>query len=123
MSKIGCRNMILVVGALLVIIGCAAKIPPPVDKIAQVEREIQRARESGADIYAPLDLKLAEEKLAEAKDAMAKEKNDKAAQKAEEALTDAQVAEAKSRAAKEKKRTEELQESVDTLRQEIKRTK
>ncbi|MBF0225304.1 MAG: DUF4398 domain-containing protein [Desulfobacterales bacterium] len=110
---------IILVSFWLIGSGCAAKIPAPIDKISNVEMAITRARESNANNYAPLDLKLAEEKLAEAKSCMTKEEYKKATIKAEEALLDAQVAEAKARAEKAKKDSKEMQESVDLLRKEI----
>ncbi len=106
----------------LALMSCGPKIPPPLDRISTAELAIQRARQENADIYAPLDLKLAEDKLANAKKAMSVNNNSAAARLAEESLLDAQTAEARSRAEKAKEMSQRMQESVDTLRKELERT-
>lgn len=107
--------------AAVFLLSCASTGPPPVDTISNAEMVIRRARQNEADKYAPLQIKLAEEKLEKAKAAMDEEAYDKARRIAEEALADAQVAEATAKAKKQKKIADEMEESVDTLRQEIDR--
>jgi hypothetical protein len=84
---------------------------------------IDRARQENAMEYAPLDLKLAEEKLDNAKKAMSANNHSLAARLAEESLLDAQTAEARSKAEKAKGMSQKLQDSVDSLRRELERTK
>ena len=122
------KRRILMVRMLAVFTACCALFlaacagtPPPTEKISNVEMMIQRARQNEADKYAPLELRLAEEKLQEAKAAMAEDENETAHKKAEKALADARVAEAKARAEKARRLTDEMSDSVDTLRQEIER--
>lgn len=111
--------VVMVIGLLA--IGCSTPVAKPDDKIAVAKDAINRAREVNANEFAPLDLKLAEEKFKEATDAMAKENYETARIKAEAATMDANLAETKSRAAKQKKITQDMQDDVDTLRKEIKR--
>lgn len=111
--------MVTVLG-LLFLAACAST-PPPSDKLANVGMAIQRARESEAQKYAPLELKLAVEKYEKAKDAVEEEEYDRARRLADEALIDAQLAESKAKAEKQKKIAQDMQESVETLREELKR--
>lgn len=122
------KNRVRTVQLLAVMIACGALFlsacagtPPPTEKVSNVEMMIQRARQNEADKYAPLQLRLAEENLQEAKAAMAEDENDLAHKKADKALADAKVAEAKARAERARRLTDEMSDSVDTLRQEIER--
>ena len=108
--------------SILVISGCGPKMMPPHDKISNAEMAISRARDANANVYAPLDLKLAEDKIANAKKAMSIGDNQTAAMQADEALIDAQTAEAKSKAEKAKELSQKMQENIDSLRQELERT-
>jgi len=101
------------------LIACSGS--PPIDTIANVEMFINQAREHDAISYAPLELKLAGEKLIEARVLMDNKHYEKARSKAEEALVDAKLAASRSRAEKAKKMAQEMQDSIDTLRREIER--
>jgi hypothetical protein len=89
--------------------------------MSDVENAIMRARESVAMTYAPLDLKFAEEKLAEAKVLVSREEYDAANLILDEALIDAKLAEAKSRSEQEKLQSAEMRDSINAMRDEIKR--
>jgi hypothetical protein len=113
---------LLLVLLFLAALGCGPKIPPPHDRISNAEMAIERARQENAIVYAPLDLKLAEEKLENAKKAMSVNNHSTATRLAEESLLDAQTAEARSKAEKAKEMSQKMQESVDSLHKEIERT-
>ncbi len=116
------RMFLAMVTALgLLFLAACASTPPPSDKLANVGMAIQRARESEAQKYAPLELKLAVEKYEKAKDAVEEEEYERARRLADEALIDAQLAESKAKAEKQKKIAQDMQESVETLREELKR--
>jgi len=102
-------------------VGCAQKVAP-VENITSAEMAIKVAEESGASVHAPLELKIATDKLNQAKAAMEQKQFDEARRLADEAMLDAQLAEAKSRSEKAKKVAKEMQGSIDTLRQEIERS-
>lgn len=110
---------VILIGGLLAL-GCAAKVAP-VENITGAAMAIKEAENSNAGVYAPLELRLAEEKLNAAKQAMAREDYRQAQRLADEALADAQLAEAKSRAEKSKITAEEMRESIETLKHEIER--
>lgn len=100
--------------------GCAAKVAP-VESITGAAMAIKEAENANAGVHAPLELRLAEEKLNAAKQAVAREDYTEAQRLSDEALADAQLAEAKSRAEKSKVTAEEMRESIETLRHEIER--
>lgn len=119
MGKRSIRIVTMLTALAALFLAACAGTPPPTEKISNVEMMIQRARQNEADKYAPLELRLAEEKLQAAKSAMAEDENEEAHKKADQALADAKVAEAKARAEKARRLSDEMSESVDTLRQEI----
>jgi hypothetical protein len=114
------KATLLLLITLVVSAGIAtAKDVAPVEKIATVERAIHAARESNATIHAPLEMKLAEDKLQKAKAAVNEKEFEQARRLADEALVDAKLAEAKSRSGKAKKLAGEMRKSIDTLRREL----
>jgi hypothetical protein len=115
--------LLLLILMSLSVVGCGPKIPPPHDRISNAEMAIERARQENAGVYAPLDLKLAEEKLENAKKGMSVNNYATATRLAEESLLDAQTAEVRSKAEKAKELSQKMQESVDSLRKELERTK
>jgi Domain of unknown function (DUF4398) len=82
---------------------------------------VQRADQSTASVYAPLELQTARDQLGEAKRAMAAEEYEEARRFADQALVNAQLAEAKVGAGKARTAAEELRKSIETLRGELER--
>ncbi len=115
-------SSIVVLLAAFVLIGCASKGEAPIENITGAELAIRSAAEGDAKVYAPLELRIAEDKLNAAKQAVEKEDYIKAKHLADEALANAKLAEVKSRAEQAKKSTEEIRENIETLRREIERT-
>ena len=103
------------------IMGCSGKMAVQTEKIANAEKAIADARESNATVNAPLDLRLSEDKLNQAKAAIAEKEYEKAARLVDEAIIDADVARAKTRAAKAKQISDEMRETIDTMSREIER--
>lgn len=104
-----------------VIAGCASKGVPPLKNISDAEMAIKMAKENSASVNAPLDIRIAEEKLQKARDIAKKEDYIAARRLADEALMDAKVAEIKSQAQKVKNMENELRESIETLQNEVDR--
>lgn len=121
MRTITLLNMLVLMLFGLSLVGCSSKLPPPTQKIALSSAAINQAEASGAVEYAPVEMRSAREKLAQAQSAMNMEENKRALQLAEQAEVDAQLAEAKARTAKSQKAVSELQESIQTLKMEIER--
>lgn len=112
-------GFVIVVGMLFTF-GCASKVAP-VETISSAEMAIKVAKESTATINAPLELRLAEDKLNAAKEAVKEEEFEEARYLAEQALLDAKFAETKSLSLKAKETAQEMRESIETLQREIER--
>ena len=110
--------------AVLAIVGLAscASVPPPTDWIREAELATAEADHAEAQVYAPLELRLAREKLASAKQANADGDRIQARRFAEAALVDAELATLKSQTAKRKRGVAELEATVEALGGELERT-
>ncbi len=97
--------------------GCAGNGKALSEQIANTEKSIVAARENNASTSAPLELKLAEEKLRAAKAAADKGAYDQARTMLEEAGVDADLAKAKSESAK----AQQIRDSIKALLKEIER--
>lgn len=106
---------------VVVLASCAVRAPAPEKQVTLATQSIAQAESSGAVEFAPVELRLAREKLSQAKLAMDQEENLKATRLADEAMADANLAEAKARSAKAQKVVEELQESIRILQEEMSR--
>lgn len=115
------RNALFVTTAIILglVIGCAAKGVVPSEKLTRAEAAIQSARTTEAGTYAPLDLKLAEDKLMEAKAAVGREDYEGARRLADEALVNAQLAEKKADSGKAKRAAQEMRETIEALRRAV----
>jgi len=118
LSMLNLLLLFLVAGSL---VGCSSNIPPPTQELALSEAAINQAEAAGALEFAPLEVRSARENLAKAREAVTKQENQKALQLAEQAEVDAQLAEAKARTAKAQMTVDVLQESIHTLKSEIRR--
>lgn len=118
----GFLYQVAVVAGLFLFAGCASTEPVPTSAMSNAESAIKIARDSNAIVNAPLELRLAEDKLKAAKAALSAEDHDKARRMSEQALMDAKLAEAKSQSEKAKRGAREMQESIESLRQELNRS-
>jgi Domain of unknown function (DUF4398) len=109
----------LLSAALLAAAGCATK--PPTEKVEVAEAAVQSADTRGAAEDAPLELRLAREKLERARTAMAKEEYVTARRLAEQAQVDAQLAEAKAQSSAALNSAREMRDSIESLRDEADR--
>jgi hypothetical protein len=105
---------------MVMIGGCAARRAPTA-KVSTADVAVREAEEVDAAEHAPLELRLAREKLEKARRAMDDDEYDRARRLSEEAFADAQLAEAKARAEKARLHAEELRKSVQVLRREAER--
>lgn len=110
----------LAAAGALTVLGCAARRPPTA-KLATADNAVRQATEGEAAQYAPLELRLAREKLDKAKKANEDEEYERARRMAEEAYADAELASARSRAAKAQKKTTELRKTTEALRSQAER--
>jgi hypothetical protein len=100
--------------------GCSSE-RPPVDALSAADLAVRQAEASKAPQSAPLDLRLAHEKLSSARQAMDKDDYEKARRMAEEALVDAQLAQAKAESESARKNADELRSSIEALSREAQR--
>jgi hypothetical protein len=103
-----------------VILGLAAcaSNPVPDEKIAVARASVERAEQSGAPQFAPVELAGAREKLQRAEKAVADHDAEPATMLAEQANVDAQLAEATAQEHKSHTAEMELEASLQALRQE-----
>jgi len=101
----------------LSIAGCAST-PIPNEQIAVAKSSVQRAEQSGAPEFAPVEMATARDELAAAEKAAANRDAQPATQWAEKANVDAQLAEAKAREQRSHKALIEFEASMAALRQE-----
>ncbi len=99
--------------------GCATSSMPSAQKISQGDRAVRDAQFGNASVSAPDELKVAEEKLARAKQAQAKRDYEEAIRLAEQASVDADYARAKASLEKAKGAVSEMQRKTEALREQV----
>ena len=95
-----------------------AASPIPAERIAVAKSSLQRAEQSGAPEFAPVEMAAARDKLARAEKAAADHNKETATKLAEQADVDAQLAEATAQRQKSHKAASEFDASMQALRQE-----
>ena len=113
-----CWTRVLI--GIVALSGCSTS-KPPTDTLAKAELSVRDARDAKADELAPMNLKIAGEKLEKAKQAMAAKRYDDARRLAESAQVDAELAEAKSEAEIVRRAADDVQRRVDALQSEAER--
>ena len=109
---------------LLVFTLACASTPAPTDTIANADMAVRLAEQAGAPEFAPLEMRVAREKLDEARSLVQKggdEEMAEARRLAEEALVQAQLAEQTARTAVAQKRRDEVQKTIDSMKTETDR--
>ena len=104
--------------ALALGLAACASTPIPNEKIAVAKAEVQRAEQSGAPEFAPVEMAAARDKLARAEKAAAAREGVPANQLAEQANLDARVAEATAQQQRAHKAAMEFDASMQALRSE-----
>ena len=102
-------------GAALLAAGCAS-VPEPKGEVANADLALRKAEAVNAAEIAPLDARMAREKLENARLAVQKENYVKARRLAEEAEVDALVAEAKARSTRVQRSTQGVRDQVEKMR-------
>ncbi len=108
------------IAAAVAAAGCAST-PIPNEKIAVAKASVQRAEQSGAPEFAPVELAAARDKLNRAEKAAADHQEQPATMLAEQANVDAQLAEATANQQRSHKAATEFDASMLALRQEAMR--
>ena len=101
--------------------GCSSNGPLASTKLAQAERAVDEAQQSGAAVSVPVELRTAEDKLKAARTALANKDYDQAIRGSEQAAVDADYARARAVNERLKKMADEMRANIQTLRQELQR--
>ncbi len=117
------QKVIYALLAMPIVFALAACSTPqgPAETVSEAERAVERATMGEAPEHAPLELRLAREKLTEAREKLAEEQYDDARRLAEKAIVDARLAEVKAEAATARATADDLQQGVETIRSEADR--
>jgi len=99
--------------------GCAGDRTIAAERIAGADKAVDTARATSAATDATVELKSAEDNLAQAKTAMERKEYEEAARLAESATADADLAQAKASSAKSKKATDQMRDTVRSLKREL----
>jgi hypothetical protein len=104
----------------VMVIGLAACVstPLPNEKIAVAKESVQRAEQSGAPEFAPVEMAAARDKLMRAEKAATDREPEPANRLAEQANIDAQLAEATAQQQRSRKAAMEFDANMQTLRNE-----
>ena len=98
--------------------GCAQTKPPLVE-MQEATRRVEAARDAGASTYAPTELRMAQERLGQARAAMKQEDYDAAAQLADEAQAAGDLAQTKTRLGKARERVDARTRENAQLRSDL----
>jgi hypothetical protein len=112
-------SAVLAGGALL---AACASTPPPTNQLAAGTAAYESARGVGAQQFAPAEFATAQQKIEQAQLAMKAGENERARRLAEEAEADARLASALTASARSQAAANEIQQSLQTLQDELRRT-
>ncbi len=109
---------LLLTPVLLMLVSCATAKPQP-DAFADAEQAIDKAVQAGAEQNAPVELRFAREKLAEARKGMEYKQFDKSFYLLEQSEINSDLAIEKSRAAEIRNQVAELARENELLREDF----
>jgi hypothetical protein len=115
------HQALLAMGCAVIFTAGCASTPPPTEQMAVSNSAIANAMSAGGSEYAPVEMRIAQEKMDRASRAMAREDYEVARSLAAEAQADARLAEKKAESAKARKAAVVMQEDIRVLREEINR--
>jgi predicted component of type VI protein secretion system len=111
-------KMLIIILSAIGWAACASK-QPPISAMTKAGVAVKRAEDVNAAEAAPLEMRLAREKLDLAQKDMDQKNYDSAKRNAEYATVQAELAQSKSNLKKSKSKTTDAQQSSETLKNEI----
>lgn len=112
----------LATAALGVLLAACASTPPPTAQLAAGTAAYETARGAGAQQYAPSEFSMAQQKIEQAQLAIKAGENERARRLAEQAEADARLASAMTASARSQAAIAEIQQGLQTLQDELRRT-
>jgi len=97
---------------------CAGQ-KPPVEAMTRADTAVKKAEQTNAVVAAPLEMRLAREKLDQAQKDMNAKKYDSARKNAEDATAQAELAESKTDLKDTKSKSNDAEQGLKTLQNEI----
>ncbi|MEN6617651.1 MAG: DUF4398 domain-containing protein [Syntrophorhabdus sp.] len=97
--------------------GCSSNNVKSIDSLARAEAAVDSAQKAEAWTYAPLEMKIAQDKIAEARTAAHKDRDIKASRLADQAAVDARLAEKKADAEKARRASRQMRDTINALRE------
>jgi hypothetical protein len=122
MKKQIASRVVMLAAGIAILGGCAKDIPPPDEQLALAGAAVAKAENAEAFRYAPVELNAAREKLNKAEKLVEQEEYVEARRLAEKAEVDANLAFAKARTAAAQEAAAEVQKTIRTLQEELKRS-
>lgn len=98
--------------------GCASE-PPPAQQISLARDAVERAVSVQATQFAPLEMKTAQDKLAEMEQALGAKQYKQVITLAEQIEADANLAQAKAQAVRKQQVLQQAQQGIEVLKQEM----
>jgi ribosome-associated translation inhibitor RaiA len=120
-AAVGRTGTLVAALAVLSLGACASMPEAPLQELQAAELAITNAEQAGVADYSAPQLNQAREKLASARTAVNQEEMVLAARLADESTVEANLASANAEMLKAKAVNEEMQDSIDTLKQEMSR--
>jgi hypothetical protein len=104
--------------SVICVAGCA-QTKPPLAQMQDASRRVEMARDTGASTYASAELRMAQERMSQARSAMKAEDYDVAAQLADEAQAAGDLAQVKTRLGKARERADARARENAQLRNDL----
>jgi hypothetical protein len=111
----------MALAAGMAVLGGCASTPAPVEQLAVADAAVQRANTTSTSESSAVELKIATNKLAAARQAMAAKDYELAGRLAEQTTVDAQVAELRAQSARSRQAAQESMDASRVLSEEINR--
>jgi hypothetical protein len=112
------KTLIVLAFCVSQLTGCA-QTKPPLAELDDAGRRVEAARADGAATYAPMELRMAAERLSRARAAMKDEDYEQAAQLADEAQVAGELAQAKTQLGKARERVDKRTQENAQLRSDL----
>ena len=110
-------TLMFILGMLALVWSCASNGVKSLDNIARAQAAVEAAQTAGGWTYAPLEMKTAQDKLAEARREADRDEGVRASRLADQAALDARLAQKKADAEKARRAAAEMRDTLNALKQ------